>query len=96
MWIDALGTNFLVHRSFSLAVFLLAIYLVNQNKKFYHIQSVQIIGWIITLEILAGIVLAYAAMPAFAQPIHLWLGIVLFAYVVYTLLITHRGNVARA
>jgi cytochrome c oxidase assembly protein subunit 15 len=94
MWIDALSTNFLVHRSFSIVVFLLTIYLVTQNKKFYNIQSVQIIGWLIALEILAGVVLAYAAMPAFAQPIHLWLGIVLFAYVIYALLITRKGHVA--
>lgn len=96
LWIDALGVNFLVHRSFSIVVFLLAIYLTLQNNKHYRIPSVQIIGWLIAFEILVGVVLSYASMPAFAQPVHLWLGIILFAYVIYALLITRKEQASAA
>lgn len=85
-WVEYLDGIFLFHRSFSIIVFLVTIYLHYKNRKAFDIGQVTGIAWLVTLEILAGVILAYAAMPAILQPVHLWLGIVLFAFVVYSLL----------
>ena len=87
LWIENLSNTFLIHRSFSIVVFLLTIYLTSQNRRLYHLFQIKAIGILVGLEIVAGIVLAYFAMPSYLQPVHLWLGIVLFAYIVYALLI---------
>lgn len=90
LWIENLSNTFLIHRSFSIVVFLLTIYLTSQNRRLYHLFQIKAIGILVGLEIVAGIVLAYFAMPSFLQPLHLWLGIVLFAYIVYALLRVKR------
>ena len=41
---------------------------------------------LIVLEVLAGIVLAYAGMPAFMQPVHLFLATLIFGLQFYALL----------
>lgn len=71
-WIDQLGSLFLFHRSFSIAV-------VAINAWF--IYSLLKIGWplkwpmvligFISLEIIAGVVMNYAGFPALMQPVHL-------------------------
>lgn len=87
LWIDSLDITFIIHRSFSIIILWLAIRLWLGNRRTFHIPQVSAIGILVGLEIVAGIVLAYCSMPSFLQPIHLWLGIVLFAYIVYALLI---------
>lgn len=92
IWVENLSSTFLIHRSFSIVLFLLTLYLVRENKLHFHTPQVSALGVLIGLEIMAGIILAYFSMPAFAQPVHLWLGIILFAYSVYALLIVRRSS----
>lgn len=81
-WIDELGTTFYIHRSFSIVVLLANAFLFYQVHKsvspfspLYSLARWMLV--IVGLEIVAGIVLAYMGVPAFAQPIHLTLAIVL-------------------
>jgi heme a synthase len=78
-WIAALGFEFLFHRSFSLllvAVHLLFLYWAYK----YTVLHANIFKWtqalvlVIVLEIVTGIGMAYFAIPAFLQPVHLLLG----------------------
>ena len=80
-WIDELGTTFYVHRSFSIVVLLANAYLFRQVYKFASFSPLYSLArWmllIVGMEIVMGIILAYQGVPAFAQPIHLTLAIVL-------------------
>jgi heme a synthase len=76
-WIENLGLTFYVHRSFSILILGLHIGLVYWLKKNSHKgilnQLTLVLLSLIVVEIVTGIVLAYFAVPAFAQPIHLTL-----------------------
>jgi cytochrome c oxidase assembly protein subunit 15 len=80
-WIDALGLSFYIHRSFSIIVLivngLLVYRLLDGQKLRIPILLSQGIMLVVLLEILTGVIMAYLAVPAFAQPIHLTLAIVL-------------------
>ncbi|MFC6997901.1 COX15/CtaA family protein [Rufibacter roseus] len=81
LWIDRLGRSFYVHRSLSILVVLLNVALYLLVKKLKHKVLLNIAAWVlivIGMEIVLGIVLAYFALPAFAQPLHLLLGTLLF------------------
>lgn len=78
-WIENLGINFLVHRSYSLFIFALNALLVyalwkqpgmHSRHKFWLRTLLVLIG----AEILSGAVMAYFAMPAIMQPLHLTIG----------------------
>jgi cytochrome c oxidase assembly protein subunit 15 len=93
-WIDQLGSIFKVHRSFSILIALLNGYaafklwpLAGRVRQL----AVSIVG-LVALEIVAGIVLAYFALPAIVQPIHLTLATVLFG-AQFLVLLAHRRMV---
>ncbi len=80
-WIEQMGLPFYIHRSYSLLIFGLHIYLIWNLKKNitthglthkFLVTLVVIVG----IEILTGVIMAYFGVPAFAQPIHLTLAIV--------------------
>ena len=78
-WVDRAGINFLIHRSFSLA--LLGIHFVYFLWAFkYSRRNSSINQWsillliVLIIEIASGIGMAYFGIPAFLQPIHLVLG----------------------
>ena len=80
-WIEQMGLPFYIHRSYSLLILGLHIYLIWQLRK--NIQQYGIIYkftqglvLIIGVEILSGTVMAYFGVPAYVQPIHLTLAIV--------------------
>jgi cytochrome c oxidase assembly protein subunit 15 len=91
-WVDQLGSVFKVHRSFSILIALLNGYAV---FKLWPLTgrvrqlAVSIVG-LVALEIVAGIVLAYFALPAVVQPIHLTLATMLFGAQFLVLLAHHR------
>ncbi|WP_207435874.1 COX15/CtaA family protein [Sabulibacter ruber] len=90
-WIDQLGTYFYVHRSLSILVVLLNVglyLLVRRTGKPNLIKMANAVLWVIGAEILLGIILSYLALPAFAQPLHLLLGTLLFG-LQYLLLISY-------
>ena len=78
-WIGRIGIEFLIHRSFSLAIlgvhliyFLWAFRYTARNSK-VSLWSQVLIGLVI-LEIATGMGMAYFGIPAMLQPIHLLLG----------------------
>jgi len=78
-WIDQIGMTFLIHRSFSLV--LLGIHLLYFFWAFkYTRRKSPVNKWsqalllVIVMEIATGIGMAYFAIPAFLQPVHLLLG----------------------
>jgi cytochrome c oxidase assembly protein subunit 15 len=81
-WVDALGVPFYIHRSFSLVVLGLQVWLVVELRKF-SIQSGLLARFahlalvLIGVEIGTGAAMAYFAIPAYLQPIHLTLAIVI-------------------
>lgn len=79
-WIEQLPAIFLVHRSFSILVVLLCVAIYLQTKKHNHpLTQSKVLIVILGLELAAGVGLNYFGMPAFLQPVHLFLGVVMFA-----------------
>lgn len=81
-WVSQVGINFLIHRSFSLVI--LGVHVLYLYWAFrYSSRKSSISMWsfllmiILVLEISTGIGMAYFAIPAFLQPIHLVLGCML-------------------
>lgn len=91
-WVEQLGDIFKVHRTFSLVILLVNLYVAYQlfrlPSKRLHRLTVSVLGFL-GLEILAGIVLAYLALPAIVQPVHLTVATLLFGGQMLTL-ITYR------
>jgi len=84
LWIDQLGLDFIIHRSFSWLVLVINIILVYIVYRRFRDNSVYIklantILVFIVIELIAGILLAYFAIPAVIQPIHLFLAFVIFS-----------------
>lgn len=80
-WVNNTGILFLIHRSFSIIVLLLNLYLFKKLSAFGDKISILarinfILITVIGLEIITGICLTYLGFPAFVQPIHLTLAIV--------------------
>src|SRR5690554_628632 len=78
-WVGHLGEYFLIHRSFSIllmvvhVVFIYSIYRHSYRKSNIFSWS-QILVLLVVLEILTGVGLSYFALPAFLQPVHLFVG----------------------
>jgi cytochrome c oxidase assembly protein subunit 15 len=74
LWISRLGNDFVIHRSFSWAVLILAVYLWWKERSDAFLRLNLGLGFgIVCLLILLGVVMAYLDMPAIAQPLHLLL-----------------------
>ncbi|MDX1628388.1 MAG: COX15/CtaA family protein [Fulvivirga sp.] len=79
LWIENLGTTFLIHRSFSWVILLLhglLFYLVYRSE----VRSL-VVNWlmvIILLSAITGVTLNYMGFPAAIQPVHLLLATVAF------------------
>ncbi len=79
-WVAQLGSGFTVHRAFSGVVLVLVLYAA------YELWSLgprlrrlaQGLLAVLVIELLAGVVLAYGALPPAVQPVHLTLATVLF------------------
>jgi cytochrome c oxidase assembly protein subunit 15 len=81
-WIDELGANFYIHRSFSILVFVVNAIWINKVLKSGNQGTVagkiaKACFWILIAEIATGVIMAYFGVPAFAQPIHLTFAILL-------------------
>jgi cytochrome c oxidase assembly protein subunit 15 len=81
-WIDELGLNFYIHRSFSIILFVVNLYWISKIFKAegrYSIAGRIAIACfcILIVEIATGILMAYFGVPAFAQPLHLTFAILL-------------------
>jgi cytochrome c oxidase assembly protein subunit 15 len=79
-WIDALPSIFKIHRSFSILVAVLVGWMLIRSKSLVRVPfALKGIFAITAAEIVLGIILAYGALPAPAQPLHLVLAILWFA-----------------
>ncbi len=83
LWIEQLGLGFYIHRSFSLAIIAIHAYLffkirntINRRNEVF-ILSGAILG-LLTIATLSGAAMAYFAIPAFIQPLHLTLSSLIF------------------
>ncbi|MBC5773771.1 COX15/CtaA family protein [Pontibacter sp. KCTC 32443] len=80
-WIENLGIDFYIHRSFSIVIVLLHAYLA---YKLYKLKDKQITFWtnamlvIVSAEIVFGIIISYFAIPPVLQPLHLTFAALLF------------------
>ena len=92
-WIDQLPVIFKVHRSFSLfLVFVNAALVVMNFMRFEPIREVYWMGGLIMLEVISGIVLAYAGLPAAMQPVHLMFSFLIFSLQTYVWLRSRRST----
>jgi cytochrome c oxidase assembly protein subunit 15 len=80
-WISSLDWKFYVHRSFSLVLLALHIAVIYKLRKLNDVSWVsKAANWLIILvgsEIITGVIMAYLEVPAFAQPIHLFLAMII-------------------
>jgi heme a synthase len=81
-WIGSLGMEFYIHRSFSWFIMAIHGYLIYQLLKNAEQDGVVfkravLLSGLVGLEILIGITMAYWAVPAFLQPIHLTLAFII-------------------
>lgn len=80
-WVEQLGLTFKVHRSFSIVLLLLNLYVafrLYQTRVRHLRQLASAVLAFLGLEIVAGITLAYLALPAAVQPVHLTVATLLF------------------
>lgn len=82
-WLDRLGVQFLIHRSFSIAVLVVqSIFAVKVIRTRSISTWPRVLIVILFLEILVGMGLAYLGMPGSLQPLHLFLAILNLSLVV--------------
>ncbi len=88
LWVPELGAQFLIHRSFSLLLLGLHLYFAFIVWKSKLVEPILIkltiyLVSLIVIVILSGAVMAYFAIPAFIQPIHLLLGSLIIGFQFY-------------
>lgn len=97
-WIESLGLTFYIHRSYSVILLFLHLYLAYQLLKStqgFKESKLMVLGLVgmIVLEILSGAIMGYFSVPRFAQPIHLLLAVMIFGVQYYLyLLIRERSK----
>jgi cytochrome c oxidase assembly protein subunit 15 len=92
-WIEKLGSVFESHRTLSAIVVLVNVYVGYQlwQMAVPALRRLVMATWVVLgLEMVAGITLAYFALPAFVQPVHLTLATMLFGTQFLTLLALRR------
>jgi len=70
-WTDQLGWEFIIHRSFSWLVLLLMAYMTYQNERTHKHLLIRSAFLVLVLELVSGVLLAYADMPGLVQTSHL-------------------------
>ena len=77
-WVDALGLPFFIHRSFSWLVLIGLSYMAWRNEKSFKVVLIRAAFIVLAVELLTGVLLAYADMPGLVQTAHLIFATVLF------------------
>ncbi|WP_426059545.1 COX15/CtaA family protein [Hymenobacter sp. B1770] len=94
-WVEQLGTTFSVHRTMSALVLLVNVYVCYElwqlGRARFSKLAIIMLG-VVGMEIVAGIILAYFALPAAVQPVHLMLATVLFGVQFLALLAIARAR----
>ena len=76
-WIAGLDIKFIIHRSFSIVLLVLQFSLWNILRRHNPTSLSNWLMVVIVSEILVGAIMAYFSVPAFAQPVHLTLAVIL-------------------
>ncbi len=87
-WLNPPTVMFYVHRSFSILVTLLSVYLFWRNRK-YLLGHAHLLVWVlilIALEVITGIAMYYIDFPFGTQPLHLVVASLLFGIQFYIFL----------
>lgn len=77
-WTDKLGWPFYIHRSFSWLVLLTMVYMTYRNERNYKIKLIRSAMIVLIVELISGVLLAWADMPSLVQTAHLIFASVLF------------------
>ena len=91
-WTEHLGWAFLIHRSFSWLVLILMTFMIWKNEKTSKLTIIRSAYVILALELISGILLAYANMPGLVQTSHLVFAAILFG--VLTMLVFRMRTAA--
>ncbi len=97
-WVASLGSAFSIHRTLSAVVLLLNLYVGYELWQLGQARLRRLVAatlGLIGLEIVAGMVLAYYALPAAVQPVHLTLATLLFGVQFLVLLALARSRKTR-
>lgn len=93
-WIGELSFSFYFHRTFSILVIglhLWLLYIIWQNSGLEIMKKLAIALFVILgLEVIFGVIMAYFAIPPFAQPLHLLLSTLMFGIQFLLLLMTNN------
>lgn len=90
-WVNHLGLPFFIHRSFSWVVLIGMGYMYWLNKKTDNLKIISTSFYLLVLEIITGVLLAYADMPGLVQTSHLLFATILFG-VLFTSAIRFRKH----
>ncbi|MGB3468136.1 MAG: COX15/CtaA family protein, partial [Cyclobacteriaceae bacterium] len=90
-WIDQLGLTFYIHRSYSIIILGLQIWMIwilkNYRHEFANLALMfRVLLVLVLAEILTGAGMAYFAIPGFLQPLHLLIATLIFGAQFYTYL----------
>ncbi len=77
-WTDKLGLPFYIHRSFSWLVLILLAFIAWKNEQTHKYLIIRSSFLILVLELISGVLLAYADMPGLVQTSHLVFASILF------------------
>ena len=77
-WTEQLGMTFYIHRTFSWLVLIVMTYMVWKNEKSHKYMIIRSAYIILALELVSGVLLAYANMPGLIQTSHLIFATILF------------------
>ncbi|MFT7380838.1 MAG: cytochrome c oxidase assembly protein subunit 15, partial [Roseivirga sp.] len=96
-WIENLGIEFKIHRSYSILLLVLHVFIVQKlvvrSKEETILKNpVRFLFAIVVIEILTGVIMAYFGVPAAVQPIHLLLGTLIVGVQYYVLLLIGNKN----
>lgn len=97
-WIGNIDWVFYIHRTFSLVFAVITGYLVwdlyrkDQLMSSLYGRLLTFAGVLVLIEIIGGAVMAYFSVPAFIQPIHLFMGSILFGVYFYLVLLVKRKS----
>jgi heme a synthase len=94
-WTDRLGLAFLIHRSFSWLVLVLMTVMLFMNRRREKHRSIYAAYIVLAVELLSGVLLAYADMPGLVQVSHLLFASVLFG-VLFMLVLPARRTLQPA
>ncbi len=97
LWIDQLGSEFYLHRSFSLFILAVNIMLYLTLRNGNHPEFLKWSRWLLALilmEIALGAFMSYFAIPSWSQPAHLLLGTLIIGFQFWLLLRIKQSKIA--